>query len=621
MGFDLATAQPVEEKKTGFDLSTAQPIDTDMDVPSQGLQEGTKKGLFTNRLSNIGQEFSSLTENRVPGDEYLSSVTKATHNLPGVLWRSAGQVAGIANDVVGELAKKGITALYNASIPDEAQKAFQQTVTDIINSKSGKDGIVALQSVSEAYNKVKEKFPKQLGNVEAGLNIAGAVPTVAATKYLGKNVIEGGKALKDAATIPKNIASLDKLIDDTVKEGFTKGIKPTIVGKSDANLVEKHLKDATTAVKDIVNTVEEPISKSTNPLEAFSQGSYKTKMSIWDAATKISSGASDAGIMVDIKPVIGRIKSMAADANLARTNPPMVKYLNDLADTWQSKPTSIAPQEAEDLLARLNNSAKGYWRDPNSHTAAALTEDIARATRKQTYDAMESFKGKGYEELRKRYGAQLAIEKEVSDRATIYSRKGEFGFFDLANIPSAAEFVKAVVTADPVSLAKAGGMLLVKGKMKAMNDPSNIVRDMFRKVEKYEEVKKQLSPEVLENLPKVGPYVSSSDIDKQIADETVKNQAMRDSWGGYRGNVRRPYEGAPLPSGTARVAQEQDALRVANLERIQSEIAEAGGGDISPYAKFQDMLLSSEIKPLTAMPKDQQLLEKLREEINKYRLK
>jgi hypothetical protein len=289
----------------------------------------------------------------------------------------------------------------------------------------------------------------------------------------------------------------------------------------------------------------------------------------------MSSEAGQAGVKVDLTPVINRMIEMANEANLTRVNPEMVKYLTNMAEAWKTKPTLVAPVEAEDLLARLNFSAKGYWRDPNSHTAAALTEDIARATRKQAYDAVESYKGPGYEDLRKRYGAQLAIEKEVADRSTVYSRKGDFGFFDLANIPAAAEFAKAVATADPVSLAKVGGMLIVKGKMKAMNDPSKIVKTMFEDVERLSAIKNKLSPPVdTSNTPKLGPYVKSSEIDKQIGDYMGRVPAAEGGVLSYLPKEPGPW--SPLPSGTERVRLEEELRKAADKKRITSNLSGQG---------------------------------------------
>jgi len=90
------------------------------------------------------------------------------------------------------------------------------------------------------------------------------------------------------------------------------------------------------------------------------------------------------------------------------------------------------------------------------NTRGAAIERIAQQTRKQTFDAIESYQGPGYDELRKRYGAQLALEKEVADRGHCCGEKAPYGFLDLANIPAASEFVSSLASGSPLGMPRRG---------------------------------------------------------------------------------------------------------------------------------------------------------------------
>jgi hypothetical protein len=266
--------------------------------------------------------------------------------------------------------------------------------------------------------------------------------------------------------------------------------------------VRSYYDKARTAVRDIVDSSPVPISKSEKPIEAFSQAVKDTKIKLHQQYSQMAVDAGEKGALVDLQPVIDDMKAVYVNANVQRAGGGMPEMLEKKIAEWDKLPKMVDPVEAEELIAMLNQQAKPYWKDPTSHTTAAGLERIAQQTRKQAFDAINSYEGPGYSDLRKRYGAQLALEKEVADRATVAGRRAEFGFFDLANIPVAAEFVTAL-SGNPASIAKAGGMWGVKKIMQKMNDPETIVRKMFKDVETLNAIKARYAP-------KPGPDISGS---------------------------------------------------------------------------------------------------------------
>lgn len=394
--------------------------------------------------------------------------------LPRMGMRAVGQTIGAVGDAVGSAVDaSGLMPWIGKNMPSPVRQiggALAAPVKSILQSKP-------VRGMVNAYDSLD---PELKTDIESAALIGSVMPV--------------GKVVKGFAPV-KTTGKIDAMIDKAIVNGYTKGIKPTVVGKSDASLVRKANDNVKIAVRDIVDNTPVPISKSDDVLDAFSDGVYSTKKKIWQEATNISAQAGKQGAKVDILPVINDMKAIKTDVLLQAGNPNVVSTIDPFLRSWENllktKGRYLSPTDAEDLITALNNKAKHFWKDPNSHDMAATVERIAQNLRKQTFDAMEGMEGEAYKDLRKRYGAQLAIEKEVTNRATIYGRKNDFGFFDLANIPAASEFVSALATGRPLGMLKSGGILAAKSYMKAKNDPSNIVRKMFKDVETLNALKKK----------------------------------------------------------------------------------------------------------------------------------
>lgn len=436
---------------------------------------------LSKRGENIANTWTDNESLLNPGqkESMIESFTKS----PGRYLRTAGQVAGGINDIVGQ----GLKTAYQDIVPQGVQDFISQRNEALIkgiDSPPMREGAITM---AQLYEAAKKRYPEAVGNLEATANLAGVVPI----GWAGK---EGAGILKGAVTPVIDLANVEQKIDKAINNGIQKGIKPSVVGKSDAGLVRRYYDNARTAVRDIVDNSQIPLSQSDNILEDFSQAVKNTKIKLHQQYTQMAMAAGDKGAMVDLAPVIHDMKAVAINANTKRVGGGVPEFLNKKIAEWEALPTQISPVEAEELIAGLNQQAKLFWKDPTMGTSAASAERIAQQTRKQTFDAIERYEGPGYAELRKRYGAQLALEKEVTDRATVYGRRSPYGFFDLANIPAAAQFAESLASGNVVGALKAGAILTVKGAMKSANDPSKVLRKMFKEVETLNAIKRRYTP-------------------------------------------------------------------------------------------------------------------------------
>lgn len=448
----------------------AKYVDTPMPPPSRepsflsGVSEAMSK-----RGSNIGDIWGGEQQGVLP----------PSGSIGPKVFRTAGQMAGGVQDIATE----GIKSAYRNIVPQGAQEAISGFGSDILQSAPVQGAMPYLQSMQEGYGNIKKDYPEQVGMLEATGNIAGILP-------MGWLAGKGAGVVKGAVTPLETAASIEQKIDKVIYAGMQKGIKPSVKGKSDAGLVKQFYDNSKVAVRDIVDASPTPISKAEHSIEAFSNAVAETKKNIHKQYSQMAQQAGEQGAVVDLKPVIIDMTTVAKNHNVRRANPGLADMLEKRIAEWSAKPTLIDPVEAEDLIAMLNQQAKGYWADPTNHTTAAGVERIAQKTRQQTFNAINQYQGPGYSDLRKRYGAQLALEKEVTDRATRVGNRAKYGFFDLSNVATAAEFVSAL-SGSPVSLARAGGIWGTKKLMQMANDPERIIKKMFEKVEILTEIKKK----------------------------------------------------------------------------------------------------------------------------------
>lgn len=446
MGFDLTTATPVTESKNGFDLSTATPVDNVVTQPEN------KGGIVVPPTSPLNW--------------------KSPLNVVESAYRGAGNLTGQTNKVL----VNNILGVADKLISPMSKETMAQFGEWLSNTDIGKAQIKTFNDVKKLWESFKESYPGSAENIEAGANIAAIAPVVKAFTP-GKMVLGSG--------IDKGLNPIyDELIDKTIMNNYKKGINPASGKFKDANITERYYDNVKTAVRDIVDNTDMPISQAEKPVEAFSVASSKTKSKLWDAATEISEGAP---VRITYEPTIKAMEKMAANENLIRARPEVVDYLNKKIDDWRSVPLEDTPQRAEDLLSMINSDARNFWNDPQSYNKAATAEYIAQNLRKELYDKMETLGGKNYADFRKRYGAQLTIESDVSKRAAQLSGRKDFGFWDLSNIATAIEMADALV--NPISLGKVALIQGTKWYMKSANNPDNIIRKMFSDVERLESLK------------------------------------------------------------------------------------------------------------------------------------
>ncbi len=215
-----------------------------------------RKGFF----SRVADDASARFER---GRAIFDRLNKKEQSAGSTALQTAGEVAGLAGDVIGE----GLTSAYRTSaaarsvvepgttadVLNKDRESFAKIGESLASTALGKKAIGALQGGLENWNSFKEKEPVAAANFEAMFNVAdlatnltGAGVAKQGAKAAGKTAIEGAEtAIKGTA--------------DVLREGIDQGIKQVDQLPSVKNVVGEI--PIPGAIKETANRMGENISR------------------------------------------------------------------------------------------------------------------------------------------------------------------------------------------------------------------------------------------------------------------------------------------------------------------------------------------------------------------------
>lgn len=484
-------------EENGIDLLEEGGVDLLAD--EQVNIEKPQKGFLARTGENLGKAWEEATTPIVSRGEFVDKV-------PGLpIIEKAAAIAAPIGRTVADAAITGAKGIYELGVSPQTRQSVSDVIDYIGDSDIVKSQIKTLKGAYETANAVAPRGMEFAGNLTEAANIIPAA----------------GLAKAAIPALPKMAA---KTLDDVVEYGFKKGIKPSVEGKSDAGLTAKFYDNAKTAVKEQVERYPDAIPEN---VEQFSKNIRQAKKDIWSEATAMAEAAGDKGATTSIVPLRSEMEAVVTAKNVPKSAKDAAqKVLNEIADYTDE----ITPVQAEELIAHFNSRSTPFWNDPNPNKLddALFNKRAASNLRKTTDKAIESYEGPGWEDLRKRYGAQTAIEKAVSNRANVAARQNVKGFFDLTDVFSTGEFIAGIASMSPSLMAKAIAMRGAKAYIKSQNDVNNIVRKMFKDTKKIIDAEKKGRAAVRETvlpsfpvpdeIPMQPSRLSPNDIDAMIAE-------------------------------------------------------------------------------------------------------
>lgn len=403
-------------------------------------------------LKNIGKVY--------PAFETAASMATATYGVP---------ISGLI----------GLAALpFGADVANEAIKAVQKFLVYQPRTEGG-------QQLTQAASYPTEKLG-ELGNYignKFDSPVSGAISSA---------LIEGFPAL---AQIPGLSSKMPKFTK-TVEHGINKGVRPSVVKKELWSQRDKYMQNANIAVDEIINNkqnlklVDRDGNKITGKLpetlEQFSQALEQTKRQIYSEYDGLATQANNLGAMVDMAPIITELDGVINNRVMQTVDPGTIRYATERKTAFENK--QFSAKETQEIIQVLNQSEKAYYANPTPEMKGKAYVDslIANNLRAGLDAAIEGATGIEYAPLKRKYGALRMLETDVTKRAIVDARKNIRGLIDFSDIFSSSQLMQGLVAQQPALIASGATIKGASAIIKFINDPNRIVKNMFKKAEKYQ---------------------------------------------------------------------------------------------------------------------------------------
>lgn len=311
-----------------------------------------------------------------------------------------------------------------------------------------------------------------------------------------------------SALSPKYQAqNLANRFEQTVQDGFSKGVKPSVNSGADKKAVE-----AVATIIDNKASIQLPdesgnlVARLPKNNQEFAEAIGQTKKNIFQRYNFFNRAAGSTGAQIELSPVADKIEQVINTPEIRDVRPDVFNYGKKIAETLRQRGV-YSLEDSQDVIAALNSDAQGFFKtlNQNDKPKGALAASIAETLRSVQAKTINSLTGAGqdWSLLRKQYGSLEAVEKDVTHRALIQARRGPVSVFDLFQAANAGD-VARVLVGDFSGAAKGVISGTVTKILKNANDPDRIVAKMFKEAAKYGEELSKINGSV---LPKVRPAI------------------------------------------------------------------------------------------------------------------
>lgn len=430
----------------------------------------------------------------------------AVTNVPGATARAAIQ-SNPSLAAAGPLA--GLLALSGAG-GKQAQQAAGQ-------------GAARPDDVPTFQNQALDSYYKTVGN--GPLQTAG-----------GFGVSAVGLAA-DIATDPTNvllslIAGLKtpkiQPTSEVIDKQFLKAVNPGTRGMDKYAKVQ-NLKDrARSAVESIVDNKKNlnlsdsggnvAPGKLPETLDEFSQAISQTKKTVFNKYDAMLKDAGEQGATVPLRPIADEILTAVSHPQIEDLSPTVQNYGIELANRLQKRGTYTLT-EAQDAIEGLNNKLKSYFNNPTPEALhqAVIDRAVVNHLRNALVKSVEGKTGKGYDILRRQYGALNTVEDSVTKAAVKNAGHASTGIGRMFDALSSGDIVNGILTLNPGLVTKGVFQVGVRKVFAGLNNPNKVVGTMFKNVDRIKNIdpQKRAMQQLLKNITVPTALASTEDFSKE----------------------------------------------------------------------------------------------------------
>ena len=484
---DFKSKYDKTSEQTGFIQSMAQGMAKPF-LTAAATGASAVKGI----TGAIGAGINALTGNKEAAKIGLQEAAKPVNINAGYF--GTGEAIGGKGESTADVVKKSVGTGLELGSWMVGGSGAKSAITQSLKQKVGQGALQGLKTGAAAGSLTgtgveMQKDDSTTGDIiGAGLGgglIGGSVGAVAggATPIIAK----GARSIFPKSQARQLAIKMEKL-DQTIDEGVSKGIKPTVIGKKTLANNDKFYSNARIAVKTIaenrskINVFDDLGEKVSHPKSnaQAAQAIDQAKKIIYNEYHKMATDAGDMGAVFNDIPIINKLQKVSADLKFS---PKVRQYAASMVDEI-SELKGQAPDVIEARIAELNESLKSYYAGTRIDKAKAQVDaSVAKAMREQLDNIIEAA-GDGYKELKMQYGALKSIENEVNKRALVLARQGGKSLIDFTDIFTGGDLVSGLLTGNPAVLARGIAGKGIAAAYKKINDPDRYIEKMFKEAYK-----------------------------------------------------------------------------------------------------------------------------------------
>ncbi|MDD5394943.1 MAG: hypothetical protein PHE17_18145 [Thiothrix sp.] len=489
------------------------------------IGEGAKRQMVENVAAPtvLGTDILHLQPGST-GELYAGIPERAARFAAGTL----GTAADIAGEAVAPIFRgatsaargvyHGIESVVNpirSAIGEEPLVSPVQELRPII------EPIKKAQTVYEQYKATQTPAGQAnlSGAESAGKAAMMAAPIPIIGKPIEKAVGGAGKAIagkiEDVINPPPEAiaAKAASAFSKAAEEGTSKGIKPTVIGKPTLKKMEGFYQNVSNAAqtiaehKDAIKITDENGEAIHHPRSSaeLAQAIDQAKKNIYSQYHSMATAAGESGANFNAKPIVDKLENITgvrSEDGKSWVIKPDLKHSPQIRDYAKSLINDIrelhgqSPEVIEARITELNQSLKAFYANPDRVTAAKAQVDasVAQALREELDQGITRATGPGYQQLKNKYGALKAIEKEVNKRALVNARRAKKNIADLTDIFTGGEMIGGLLTGHPGMILKGATGFGIKSWYKWLNNPDRYIERMMDRAYKLEDAKRGLKP-------------------------------------------------------------------------------------------------------------------------------
>lgn len=467
-------------------------------------QTTTPDGIVKSLISQ-GYKLEGLNDTTPKEKPIFDFSGKGNTRIKDVIQEQGTKVVDAIGDQTKSPLQRGVQATAEAfnTIPKIAYQSAPKpvrSVLDTITEKVGKGFDLVTDKISDvpivrdaALSGETTGLEDVLGTVGGTAEIAGNILGVEGAVTSATKVVKlTPKVAQEINNLAKNFTTKsEKQIESSILNNYSKGIKPTVAGKTSlskdanykANVIDavKTIKENAPALSFTDDAGEIFTGQTPKTLQQLAESIDQTKKSIFNKYDSLAKEAGEAGVGVEMAPIANELDTVIGNQALSITNPTAIKYAQSLKERLLQT-GKIDAQTAQDVIQNYNKSLEAFYRNPSYENAsqAAIDSLIANKMRATLDEGITGLTGGQYGALKKQYGALKSIENDVVKAALRDARKNTKGLIDYTDIFSGGQVVSGILSLNPGQIASGITQKALAAFYKHLNNPNRAIEAMFK---------------------------------------------------------------------------------------------------------------------------------------------